>query len=194
KYIIPDLLQQFLPVFLQFLQTEHGDLNLYMLIGEIAAAEKRITYLSRVAHFGLSIWGDPGWKVAENTGVKYMGYAGHLQQLNEIYSISRINLDVNRIYQMDIVPMRVFDILACEGFLLAEYSPELERLFKIGEELECYTCVEELESKIQYYLQHPEAAQKIARRGYLAVRKRHTITHRLNQVLATIKDETPATL
>ena len=33
--------------------------------------------------------------------------------------------DVNRIYQPDVVPLRVFDVLACGAFLIAEHSEAL---------------------------------------------------------------------
>ena len=38
---------------------------------------------------------------------------------------------------MDITPMRIFDIIACGGFVLVEYSRELDEIFEIGSEIAC---------------------------------------------------------
>ena len=38
---------------------------------------------------------------------------------------------------MDIIPMRIFDIMACGGFVLVEYSLELDEIFEIGRGIAC---------------------------------------------------------
>ena len=70
-------------------------------------------------------------------GVKYMGSAGHTYEISKIYYASRINIDISRLYQMDIIPMRIFDIITCGGFVLAEYSREFDEIFKIGRDFAC---------------------------------------------------------
>ena len=72
-------------------------------------------------------------------------------------------------YQDDIVTMRVFDVLACGGFVLAERSSALAELFEIGAEVDCYASADELEAKVAHYLAHPDSARAIARRGREAV-------------------------
>ena len=71
--------------------------------------------------------------------------------------------------------MRVFDVLACGGFVLAERSPALAELFEIGAEVECYASADELEAKVAHYLAHPEAARAIAlpRASTRGARARH---------------------
>ncbi len=108
--------------------------------GEIAAAEKRLAYVGRLGRFGVCVWGDEGWRAAQSAGLAchYRGPAGHGLELTKIYCASLINIDIGRVYQDDIVTMRVFDVLACGGFVLAERSPALAELFEIGAEVECY--------------------------------------------------------
>jgi len=113
-----------------------------------------------------------------------MGPAGHRDELNRIYSGSTINLDIGRIYQSDIVTMRVFDALACGGFVLAEHSEPLAEMLEIGSEVESYRSLEELLQKVEHYLEHPEEARAIAQRGMERVRRDHTIVGRLRYMLA----------
>jgi spore maturation protein CgeB len=118
--------------------------------------------------------------------VVYEGFAGHDRQLTDIYRRGRIHVDVNRLYQLDIVPMRVFDILACGGFLIAEHSPALEQLFRVGVEVESWKTVPELVAKVQHFKSNPEAAHRIAQAGLVAVRERHSISARVGAMLVDL--------
>jgi spore maturation protein CgeB len=151
--------------------------------GEIAAAEKRLAYVARLGRFGARVWGDEGWRAIAD-GAVYEGPAGHGLELTKIYCASQINVDVGRLYQSDIVTMRVFDVLACGGFVLAERSSALGELFEIGVEVECYATADELEAKVAHYLANPGAAHAIAQRGRAAVLQRHTIAARVARMLA----------
>lgn len=182
-YEIPRLLEQHWTDFLEHLRTFPTSHDPYMLVAEIAAAEKRINYIAALARFGVKVWGDEGWRMTERFGVKYMGKAGHDREINKIYGASLINVDIHRIYQADIVTMRVFDVLACGGFVLSEYSPALEELFAIGKEVETYHTVNELLSKTAFYMEHRDRALEIAAAGSEAVVKRHTIQARVGHML-----------
>ena len=182
-YVIPDLLNKLFSGFIGYLLKIPGALDPFMLIGEIAAAEKRVNYIANLGGLGVKVWGDEGWRSAEQYGVKYMGSAGHTHEINKIYSASNINVDINRLYQMDIVPMRIFDIMACGGFVLSEYSKEIGNIFEIGKEVETYSTLDELVSKIAYYLDHESEALEIAERGREAVLKNHTISGRVKHML-----------
>lgn len=183
-YRIPDLLSQYFSDFISYLFNLPGAHNPFMLVGEIAAAEKRINYIASLGRLGLNVWGDQGWRITEQYGVKYMGSAGHTYEINKIYSASLVNVDINRLYQADIVTMRVFDIMACGGFVLAEYSRDLDELFEIGKEVEAYHTLDELLSKASYYLDHRGEALEIAERGREAVRNNHTIEKRVKYMLS----------
>lgn len=152
--------------------------------GEIASAQRRREYISRLLPVGIKVWGDPGWAVA--AGEAYRGPAGHFGDLNRIYCGSTVNLDVNRLYQTDIVPMRIFDVLATGSFVLAEYSPTLEELFEVGVEVDCYRTADEMEQKVRHYLAHPDRAAAIASRGRSAVLERHTVRQRVRHMLAQL--------
>jgi len=99
-------------------------------------------------------------------------------------------LDISRIYQMDMVNMRVFDIMACSGLVFAEYSEDLEGLFELGKEVIAYRTLDELIEKTKYFLEHPNEAEEIAFNGMTAVRARHTIRQRLEHMLTVINGNT----
>jgi spore maturation protein CgeB len=182
RFVVPEILDASCPGWrTEVLDQQDVDPAIY--VGEIATAIRRISALSRLGPLGARAWGDAGWKECEADGVTYMGRAGHFKELNRIYSNGAIHLDIGRLYQPDIVTMRVFDVLACGGFLLADRSEALEEMFIPGVELECWTTLAELEEKVRYYQQHPEKAQAIAQAGRARVLRDHTIRQRLETLL-----------
>lgn len=189
RYRVPDLLRPAFGPFLDALErlaaAGQASQRPDVLAAEAAAAEKRLSWIAALAEFGVEVWGDDGWKALERHGVRHRGGAGHRAELNRVYSGATINVDVGRIYQDDIVTMRVFDVLACGGFALVERNVALEECFALGEELEAYRDVAELRAKVAHYLAHPAAAGAIAQRGLAAVRERHDMTARLAEMLAT---------
>jgi hypothetical protein len=152
--------------------------------GEIAAALRRLACGRRLARFGVQVWGDAGWRQIEGGGVEYRGLAGHEREISKIYCGSTVNVDVGRLYQTDIVTMRVFDAMACGGFVLAERSDDLGALFEVGVEVDCWSSPRELVAKVAHYLAHPEQARELARRGRDAVLQRHTIQARVEHMLS----------
>lgn len=184
---LPGLIEERFGPFLAAARSEAGAEDPLMWVSEMAASEKRLTYVANLGAFGVVAWGDAGWKQIERFGAHYSGrYARHTDELTKVYCASTINVDIGRLYQSDIVTMRVFDVLACGGFLLAEHSDDLGQLFEIGLEVESYTSVDELKRKVAFYLANPEAARAIADRGRNAVRTRHTIRQRVETMLESM--------
>lgn len=185
EFTLPLALESRLPNFRRRC-LEHGMQDPAILLGELAASEKRQVYLASLEKFNTDVWGDAGWETLE--GIHYRGPALHESEVPRIYNASAINVDVGRLYQDDIVTMRIFDILACGGLVLAERSEALAELFELGVEVESYRGIDELRDKIDYYLAHPEAAELIARSGHQAVVSRHQIIQRIRKMVPAQKE------
>ena len=85
--------------------------------------------------------------------------------------------------------MRVFDVMACGGFLIAEHADDMDDLFDIGREIVTYRTLDELLSKVSYYLNNLAEAKSIAEAGRKAVHDRHTIKMRIAHMLSTVRAE-----
>jgi spore maturation protein CgeB len=182
-WCLPEGLAAHCPGFRTWCQETGHPSDPILLLGELPAAEHRLQIVRSLAPLGIDVWGDPGWKSLQVPGLKVRGFAGHLHALTRIYGLSRINIDIGRLYQPDIVTMRVFDVLACGGFVLAAHSEELGALFEVGVEVESWSSRDELVDKVRHFLKHPDRAQEIAKRGRAAVLARHRVSQRVGRML-----------
>lgn len=82
--------------------------------------------------------------------------------------------------------MRTFEAAGCAAFQLTEYKKELERMFKIGEEIEVYYDMDDLKKKIQYYLARPDERAEMALRAQKKVYAEHTYHQRFEEMLSII--------
>lgn len=77
-----------------------------------------------------------------------------------VFHYSKINLNITSKSIHDGLPLRIFDVLGCGGFLLTNYQTELAQWFTPGRDLECYTGEDDLLEKVDYYLTHEKTVLK----------------------------------
>lgn len=80
-----------------------------------------------------------------------------------------------------IVSNRLFDALAAEAFVISDYMPEIEELFE--ETIVTYKDRREFAEIVDYYMNHPDEAQKLAEKGHRLVVEKHTFAHRIDTLL-----------
>ncbi len=112
--------------------------------------------------------------------------AESLVEMPKIFHLSKINLNMTIKPIQNGLPLRIFDILGCGGFLMTNYQAELPDYFDIGVDLEAYSSIEELVDKCAYYLEHEEERKQIAQNGYLKAKEKHTYFNRMKTMIETI--------
>lgn len=113
----------------------------------------------------------------------YRGTVDYRTQMPLIFHNSKINLNISSRTIESGIPQRVFDILACGGFCLTNYQPEIAELFEDGRDLVMYTSFEDMWEKAKYYLAHEKERTQIARAGYEKVKAFFTIEVRIKELL-----------
>lgn len=111
------------------------------------------------------------------------GLAQTMEEMPIIFHNSKINLNITSKSIRSGIPLRVFDILGCEGFVLTNYQLELAELFEPGTDLVIYEDFDDLIHKCSYYLSHESERREIAHNGYLKTKASHTYPIRLEQML-----------
>lgn len=162
--------------------------DLTACLAEKTASERRAHILSLLTsrNYDLRVWGDAGWQKILPDNARYCGLAGYSREITRIYNATKINLDINRIYQQDIVTMRIFDILACKSFVLADYGECLGELFQLDREVIAYRSESEIPALVDYFLVNDHERNDIALAGYQRVLRDHTIFGRVQNMLQNL--------
>jgi spore maturation protein CgeB len=82
---------------------------------------------------------------------------------------------------------RVFEVSACGTFILTEQNSGFKELYKIGEELVCYSNLDEMINLVHYYLEHPDEREEIAQRAQKRTYQDHTFEKRFSHILSQIE-------
>ncbi|NQW00555.1 MAG: glycosyltransferase [Rhodospirillales bacterium] len=136
-------------------------------------APERGEVLNFLAANGISVvvWGN-GWgrftAASPRLTIKNQALVNSPENLRFTKAInaSRINLGFLRKVNRDLQTDRSIEIPASGGFLLAERSPEHERLFEDGREAVYFDSNAELLDKIRHYLAHEDTRAAIATAGH----------------------------
>jgi spore maturation protein CgeB len=152
----------------------------------------RVRLFESLADLNITIRG-PGWgRLDGHSSLK--GVARDQQvapsEWKKLYAAAKIVLAVH--YQDGVSPCfqaspRVFEVMACGGFLLSDGQRDVTTLFQDGEHLAVFHDAHDLRSKIIYYLSHPDERARIAERGHRETLKNHTYVRRMEQVLSMVR-------
>jgi hypothetical protein len=152
---------------------------------------RREHFVSRLLDLPLEIYGKWGKRARSNPGirkrVKARGIWG--EALLRVYNTSKIVLNITNWdpARYPALNQRVFDVPATGAFLLTDYSPELEQYYRIGEEVVCYSDVEELKDKARYFLANDAQRTAIAGKGYKRALTLPTISDRMREVITQVE-------
>lgn len=114
----------------------------------------------------------------------HKGTVDYHKQMPLVFSGSKINLNLSLRSIHSGIPLRVLDIMACGGFVLSNWQPEIAEYFEEGKEIVTFGCEEECVDKIRYYLEHEEERRQIAEAGRNKVKDAFTYEKGLERLFA----------
>lgn len=86
------------------------------------------------------------------------------------------------------IKARNFEILAQGGFQVTDYVPSLEDYLHIGEEVVCYSGVDEAMLQIKYYMSNSVDREKIKEQGVEKARSYHTFKSRIIEFMPKLNE------
>lgn len=176
---------------------------------ECYMAEKRITSPSHDVIFVGSKGYHPEWPyrpqlinwLGDTYGLDFKHYGGdgagvvRGPALNQLYANSKIAIGDSLCKGFDYPYYwsdRVYETIGRGGFIIHPYIKGMGDHFEDRKHLVFYNFNDfgQLKHLIDYYLAHPEEADKIRRAGQLHVKTNHTYLNRWQTILDTVKDNT----
>lgn len=154
--------------------------------------KSRDRFLEAAGWDRLHVWGND-WK-------RYKKYRAHqdritpqaiyLDEFSDVVSHSHISLGLLREEAEDLHTQRTFEIPACRSLQLAPRNEEILTFFEEGKEIACFSSIEEMKDKIDYYLSHQAECEKIVEAAYRrCFRDHHTYLDRVQQMFAIVGNE-----
>ena len=114
--------------------------------------------------------------------IKNMGPVDFRKTAPLIFNQSKINIYITPRAIVTGIPLRVLEIISCQGFVLTNYQEDLEREFIEGKEIVMYHSLKDLMEKCEYYLKHEDERKAIARAGYEKVMRDYNFAVKLSEI------------
>jgi len=150
------------------------------------AHPNRVRMFEALTDFGIRLWGEK-WRRSPTLAPFSLPGTVYGMRKTKIYNAAKIMLNLQSVEtQVNGISCRPFEVLACGSFCLTEYKPDLERFFKVGEEIVAFHDLEDLRAKIDHYLTHDDERQAIADRGRKKVLANYTYRQIMCHMLSTV--------
>lgn len=189
KLMTEDILYE-LGKYIDFEQSERSFSSLPLVfettfLGFKMAQIERIHNLNLLAqHHQVDVYSDG--EDSRLAGVTYRGSVNYHKDMPKVFNQSKINLNFTIRNIKSGIPLRAWDIMGSEGFLLTNFQAEIPQYFENGKDLVFYEDTDDLLRKADYYLIHEEERSAIAHNGFRKVQAEHSYKKRLEQMLLLI--------
>lgn len=154
---------------------------------KIAEIERRRALIELSKHYKVNVYSNSD--VSDLLRIQYCGSVDYWSEMPKVFRMSKINLNFTIPNIKSGIPLRIWDVLGCGGFLLTNYQAEIPYYFNEGEDLVCFNGLEDLCEKVGYYLEQEEERKRIAWNGYRKVREKHSYIERIRTILDTVACE-----
>lgn len=151
----------------------------------------RLGCVKQTLDFNPLLVGDNGWNVFlenEQRPWRWHPPINYYDELPYFYPHSLINFNCTSMQMKGASNQRILDVPAAGAFVLTDYREQMEAMFDIGKEIICYKEYAEIPDLIRYYLTHGKERENIVQKGRERVLKCHTWTHRMEQIIRTMKE------
>lgn len=150
----------------------------------------RAALYKRLTKYNIKLWGSPPaiWLNVPELNQILMNDAVYNEKKCKAFSAAKIVLNNMHPAEINGVNKRTFEVAACGGFQITNYTEALEEFYVIDKEVVVYNNYDELIEKIEFYLddKNASARQEIINAGYQRSISDHTYEKRMNQMLKIV--------
>ncbi|OGM98970.1 MAG: hypothetical protein A2915_03340 [Candidatus Yanofskybacteria bacterium RIFCSPLOWO2_01_FULL_41_34] len=150
-----------------------------------AAYPERAEALLALKNYDIKIFGWSGWEKTQLAD-RYFGPLNAAESV-KAYKRAKICLNMNTRPATNGVNVKTFEIVAAGGFQISDWRKDVEDLFIPGKEIVIFRDLNDLQSKVDYYLKHENERQVIAKAGHERLLKDHTLKQRAMKIIHLFK-------
>lgn len=161
--------------------------QLTFLMNEEATREERLLLLGSLSPFhDVAIATNSPYTSLQNMDPKtaILPPQNYEDEMPAFFMNSRVNLNPALHAIKSGINLRVLDIIGTGSFCLTSNLPEIEEYFKIGEEIETYSSLEECIEKAEYYIENDSKREEIAKKGFEKAEKEFQYQDRIKAMFS----------
>jgi len=156
--------------------------------------DTRAQIINALKEFGIRVWGIL-LKGRVDRSIKVSSFRTH-RKMNIVYNRSKINLNIPLInstlpeFENKYHPKnRFYEIPGSGNFMISGYADEFNEQFNKGIHCAYYCDIDDLCSKVEYYLTHEKEREDIALAGYNHALKYHQTIFRFRDMMNIIEEK-----
>ncbi|MEW6237507.1 MAG: glycosyltransferase [Candidatus Omnitrophota bacterium] len=152
---------------------------------------RRAQVIAALKDFPIKVYGSLDWgAILAKHGMQdaYQGRYLTMQEGFDLFRSSQISLNIHTMFTHSSPNERDFEIPLCGGFVLSDIishaQSRMGEFFAVGKEMEAYGNLDELKTKVDYYLSHPQERDEITQAARERILRQHTFAHRARVMIA----------
>ncbi len=150
----------------------------------------RASCVEQILPFKPLLVGDDGWNTIfaqQKQHFKLHDVLSYYTDLPGFYPLSDINFNCTSKQMKGAVNQRIFDVPACNAFVLTDWREQMDNLFEPHKEIAFYTEQDEIPELLRFYMNNPQERQRISTAARKRVLAEHTWDHRLQSLLSHMR-------
>lgn len=148
----------------------------------------RVAFFKNCSEYDVKLWGNPAplWMTTGSVAPMHQGRG--VYNHDKVRAFRGAKIVINNLHYSEIwgVNARCFEAAGAGAFQMVDWRPGLNHLFEDGKELISFRSVEDLKSKIEYWLPRESERRAVASSGMRRALAEHTYALRLAALLETI--------
>lgn len=168
------------------LQTPAWTYSYYFLLREVTKRERKEALSTLSNCLNVTLFTHEETPFLEKVNNK--GSLEYYLEMPKAMKCSKINLNITLRSIVSGMPLRAFDIMGCNGFLLTNYQSDFLSYFAPDNDYVYFEDKHDLVVKSDYYLKHSDERRAISQNGYNKVKEAHTYNHRIAEMLSIISE------
>jgi spore maturation protein CgeB len=143
----------------------------------------RTVMLESLMEFRMKFWGGD-WPLWLQSPIRQFHQKHYVAEEEKSRAFNAAKIVLNNLHFAEkSMNARSFEAAGCGAFQIMDRQPDLQDFFVPEEEVVTFDSLDELKTKIRFYLRHDSERERIARRGFERAHRDHTYERRLSRML-----------
>jgi len=143
--------------------------------------------IDMLAPFYPTISGDVNWINILPLQYQVLPERWYYDDLYLFYNQSKINFNMTSLQMTNAINQRVFDVSACQSFIISDYRQQIDELFGGKENIVYFSDITEIPELVAFYLENEAERKAYAMKAYQHVVKYHTYKHRIQKMIDIVR-------